>query len=96
MVACAIALYRGEVFESDADALGSSALLRRQWFVVTGWKISLRASRRQASILQASRFQQPSYREDARYGALTNNSSGNEAFHVLCGTNMWQGTHLMG
>ena len=36
---------------------GSSALLRRQWFVVTGWKISLRASRRQASILQASRFQ---------------------------------------
>ena len=32
---------------------GSSALLRRQWFVVTGWKISLRASRQQASILQA-------------------------------------------
>ena len=57
VVACAIALYRGEVFESDADALrifgaAETTMVRRDWVED---KLA-RFAPAGASILQASRF----------------------------------------
>ena len=56
--------------------------LRRPW-EQEEWEQEQREKREHRERLERMRRANipPPYREDARYGALTNNSSGNEAFH---------------
>ena len=78
VVACAIALYRGEVFESDADALrifgaAETTMVRRDWVED---KLA-RFAPAGASILQASRLEPlPSYLLDRPAGSTRCSTTG--------------------